>query len=83
MKKKRQKVKKMRKSAFNDFPASQIKTAINEWVHSERNREILELALIDGWTYQEIADKFYMSETAVVKTVRLNGDLLLLKLNKK
>lgn len=73
----------MRKSAFNDFPASEIKTAISEWVHNERNREILELAIIDGWTYQAIADKYFISETAVVKTVRLNGNLLLLKLNKK
>lgn len=38
---------------------SQISAAIEEWLHSERDRLILKYKLIDGLTYSQICDKLY------------------------
>lgn len=35
---------------------SEISNAIDEWIHSERDRIILKKKLIDGYTYQQISD---------------------------
>lgn len=37
----------------------QISEAIDDWIHSERDRLILKYKLIDGLTYSQICDKLY------------------------
>lgn len=40
---------------------SQIAEMIGEHIHSERDRQILKLKLIDGYTYEKIAEIYEMS----------------------
>ena len=71
-------MKRTRLDIYGDYPNSRIDAAINEWVHSERDRRILHYKLIDGYTYERIAeimdmspkriqDIIYSSETKVYK----------------
>lgn len=44
-----------------DLPNSEIERRISEYIHSERDRRIMRLRLIDGLTYERIAEAFEMS----------------------
>jgi DNA-directed RNA polymerase specialized sigma24 family protein len=44
-----------------DIPVSEIEYLINEWIYSERDRQILKRRLIDGITYERIAEEFDLS----------------------
>ena len=44
-----------------DYGNSQISAAIDEWIHSERDRRILKRRLIDGICYEPLAEEFDMS----------------------
>ena len=46
---------------LDDIPNSQLEHAINEWIHSERDRKILKRRLIDGICYEPLADEMDMS----------------------
>jgi len=46
---------------FEDISNSQIEHAIDEWIHSERDRKILKRRLIDGICYEPLADEMDMS----------------------
>ena len=43
------------------YSNSQMKAIIEEWIHSERDREILARRLIDGITFERMAEEFDMS----------------------
>lgn len=43
------------------YSNSQMKAIIEEWIHSERDREILARRLIDGITFERLAEEFDMS----------------------
>ena len=53
-----------------EYTNSELIAHIDEYVHSARNREIIKLKLIDGWTYGELSEKFLLSERGIVKIVR-------------
>ena len=44
-----------------EYTNSQIREIIGEWIHSERDRRILERRLIDGLTFERLAEEFDMS----------------------
>lgn len=44
-----------------EYTNSQIRTLIDEYVHSERNRAILKRRLIDGCCYEPLAEEFDIS----------------------
>jgi hypothetical protein len=46
---------------LDNITNSQIEHAIDEWIHSERNRRILKRRLIDGICYEPLADEMGMS----------------------
>lgn len=46
---------------LDDVTNSEIEKAINEWIHSERDRKILKRRLIDGICYEPLADEMFMS----------------------
>lgn len=54
-------MKKTRLGIYDSFSNSQIDAAINEWIHNERDRRILHLKLVDGMTYERIAEIMDMS----------------------
>ena len=62
-------MKKTRLDVYSDYANSQLDTAINEWIHSERDRRILHLKLIDGFTYERIAEIMDMSPKRIQKIV--------------
>lgn len=44
-----------------EYSNKAIEEAINEYVHSERNRNILKRRLIDGVCYEPLAEEFDLS----------------------
>lgn len=44
-----------------EYTNSQIKELIDEWIHSERDRAILKRRLIDGITFEALAEEHDMS----------------------
>lgn len=51
-----------------EYSNTDMEKAINEYVHSERDRQILKSRLIDGLTYDELSDKYHLSARRV-KTI--------------
>ena len=51
-----------------EYTNSQIREVIAEWIHSERDRKILERRLIDGITFEKLAEEFDLSVRAT-KTI--------------
>ena len=51
-----------------DKPRSEISLLIDEWILHERNRNILKRRLLDGVTFERLAEEFDLS-TQQVKTI--------------
>lgn len=62
---------------FEDIPNSKIEELINEYIHSERDRQILRRRFIDGITFERIAEEFDLSARHVKKIVYNEGDRML------
>lgn len=52
---------------------------INEYIHSERDRKILKRRLIDGLTYENLAEEFDLSVTQVKRIVYKGEDIIFKK----
>jgi hypothetical protein len=50
---------------FEDLSATQVDGLINEWIRSERDREIMHRRLIDGKTIRFIAEEQDMSDRQI------------------
>ena len=59
-----------------EYTNSQIRELIAEHIHSERDREILERRLIDGITFERLAEEFSMSPRQVRNIVYKNEKIL-------
>ena len=55
---------------------SEIAERISENIHSERNRQIMRMKLIDGYTYEKIAETVQMSPRYIRSLVRQLTDRL-------
>ena len=44
-----------------EYTNSQIREIIGEYIHSERDRKIMERRLIDGITFERLAEEFQLS----------------------
>ncbi|MBQ5337608.1 MAG: sigma-70 family RNA polymerase sigma factor [Oscillospiraceae bacterium] len=55
---------------------SQLAELISENIHSERNRQIMTMKLIDGYTYEKIAEIVDMSPRYIRSLVRKLTDRL-------
>lgn len=53
---------------MKDLSRSEIEELIDEWIFKKRNREILKRRLLDGITYERIAEEFGMS-TRQIKNI--------------
>ena len=51
-----------------EYTNSRIREVIGEYIHSERDRRILERRLIDGITFERLAEEFDMS-TKQIKNI--------------
>lgn len=54
---------------FDDLSRSDIEYLIDEWIHSERDRLILKRRLLDGITYDKLAEEFDLSVRQVKSIV--------------
>lgn len=63
-----------------EYTNSQIRQAISEHIHSERDRRILERRLIDGITIERLAGEFDMSPRQIKNIIYKNEDILFSKL---
>lgn len=59
-----------------DKPRSIIEVTIDEWILNERNRAILKRRLLDGITFEKLAEEFDLS-TQQVKTIVYKGQSIL------
>lgn len=57
-----------------EYTNSQIREIIAEFIHSERDRKILERRLIDGITFERLAEEFDLSVRAT-KTIVYKGQV--------
>ena len=55
---------------YNALTNSQLAELIGENIHSERNRQIMKMKLIDGYTYEKIAEIVQMSPRYVRTLVK-------------
>lgn len=46
---------------WDNITNSQIDHLISEYIHSEKYRRVLHFRLVDGYTYERIADEMLMS----------------------
>lgn len=52
-----------------DYSRSQIEAVIDEWILNERDRRIMKRRLIDGVTYERLAEQFDMSTSQIKRIV--------------
>lgn len=57
-----------------EYANSDIAHAIDEYIHSERDRNILKRRLIDGILFEPLAEEFEMSVRQVKRIVYLNQE---------
>ena len=72
---------KEKQMKLEDVSRSQLENAIDEWIigrHAERNRKILKRRLIDGITYERLAEEFDLS-TQQIKNIVYKCENLLFK----
>lgn len=63
---------------LDDLSNTQIRTLIDEWIKSERDREILKRRLLDGICYEPLAEEFDLS-TRQVKNIVYKCEKILLR----
>lgn len=61
-----------------NYTNSQIRDLIAEHIHSERDRRILERRLIDGITFERLAEEFDLSPKAV-RVIVHKGEAILFR----
>ena len=56
-----------------NYTNSQIRELIAEYIHHERDRKILERRLIDGTTFERLAEEFDMSVSQMKRIIQKNS----------
>lgn len=59
-----------------EYTNSQIREIIAEYIHSERDRKILCRRLIDGITFEKLAEEFDLSVRQVKTIVKRSENIL-------
>lgn len=59
----------MKKMENYDLSRSEWENYINEWIFSELHRAMLKRNLLDGRTYEQIAEQFDMSTRQVARLI--------------
>lgn len=52
-----------------NIPLSEWSTLIDEWIFNKQHREMLKLNLLDGNTYEQIAEQFDMSPRQIARLI--------------
>ena len=59
-----------------NYTNSQIREVIAEYIHNERDRNILERRLIDGITIEKLAEEFALSPRQIKNIIYRNEEIL-------
>lgn len=59
-----------------DLSRDEICYLIEQFVFSKRDRQMIRDRLIDGMTYEELAEKYYMSVRQIKNIVHKNKDIV-------
>ena len=54
---------------MRDYSRTEIAEAIDEWILNERHRKILKSRLIDGLTYDELSEMYFLSPRQIKRIV--------------
>ena len=54
-----------------------ITNLINEYIHSERDRQIVIDRLVNGMSFCELANKYYLSERQIKRIIKKADSLLI------
>lgn len=65
------------KIVLPELSRTQYEDLILEWIFSERDRAITRRKLLDGLTYEQIAEEFDISEVQAKRIVRKSTEILL------
>lgn len=65
------------KNPFEDKTNTEIINLINEYIHSERDREIMKRRLVDGICYEPLAEEFDLSTVQTKRIVCVNIENLM------
>lgn len=60
-----------------NYKNSEFITWINEYIHSDRDRLILYERFVNGLTFNELSDKFYLSERQIKRIVKKADNFLI------
>lgn len=66
---------------FDDMSRTEIEFLIDEWIHKERDRQILKRRLLDGICYEPLAEEFDLSVRQVKNIVYRAEDKLFRKVH--
>jgi len=61
-----------------DADTEKVSDLINRWIFSERDRKILKRSIIDGITFEKLAEEFDLSVQRV-KTIVYKGENIIFK----
>ena len=59
-----------------NYTNSQARDIIAEHIHSERDRKIMERRLIDGLTFEHLAEEFELSVSQVKRIIWKNSEII-------
>ena len=61
---------------MRDYSRTEIENAVEEWILNKKHREILKARLIDGLTYDSLAETFDMSPRQIKRIVYKSEEIL-------
>ena len=61
---------------MRDYSRTELTEAIDEWILNQRHRAILKSRLIDGLTYDELSEMYYMSPRQIKRIVYKSQEIL-------
>ena len=54
---------------MRDYSRTEITEVVNEWILHERDREVILRRLLDGITYEKLAEEFDMSVSQIKRII--------------
>lgn len=61
---------------LKELSNSQISSLIDEWIHNERDRQIMKRRFIDGVGYEKIAEEFDLSDRHIKNIIYKSENIL-------
>jgi AraC-like DNA-binding protein len=59
-----------------EYSNSQIREVIGEYIHNERDRQIMLRRMIDGITLERLAEEFDMSVSQMKRIIKRESDIV-------